>query len=124
MNYLKVQVIEEGDEQLGILHKALSAAAHHVHHEFPLVEALVILTDEEQDEGQLELHENRLDGVVVPEPGVELEAGVETVTTDFCSTRAVRIFLFSDLGKIVGHVQERIFSPVNSGFVLFDQVNV
>ena len=51
-----MQVIEEGDEELGILDQTPAAAAQHVHHEFPLVEALVILTNEEEDEGQLELH--------------------------------------------------------------------
>ena len=119
-----MQVIEEGDEELGILYQAPAAAAQHVHHEFPLVEALVILTNEEEDEGQLELHQDRLDAVMMPEPGVELEAGVEAVKADLCCTRAVGIFLFSDLCKIVGHVKQRIFSAITSGLVLFDQVNV
>ena len=92
-----MQVIEEGDEELGILYQAPAAAAHHVHHELPLVEALVVLTNQEQDEGQLELHKNSLDVVMIPQPGVELIAGVKAVKADLCCTGAVWIFLFSDL---------------------------
>ena len=75
-HYLEVQVVEEGDEEFRILVQAFTAAAHHVHHQFPLVEALVLLSNEEQDEGQLELHKHRVAILVVPEPSVELEAGV------------------------------------------------
>ena len=103
--YLEVQVVEEGDEEFGILVQAFTAAAHHVHHQFPLVETIVLLTNEEQDEGQLELHKDHVAALVAPEPGVELEAGVQAVEADLRRTSAVRIFLFSDRSEIVAHVQ-------------------
>ena len=75
-HYLEVQVVEEGDEEFRILVQTFTAATHHVYYQFPLVETLVLLTYEEQDEGQLELHKHRVATLVMSEPSVELEAGV------------------------------------------------
>lgn len=108
---------------MGILDQALPAPAHHVHHQLPMVEALVVLANEKEDEGELQLLQDGLDVVVVVQPGVQLVAGVQAVSANLLRTRAIWIFLSPDLGEVVSHIQQAVV-PVTSGLVLFDQVNV